>query len=219
MQRALSPSSAPSSSLLRFLRSKIEEPAFFFSATTTLSDNCSGYSTSNIKRKAGSAPRGGEVHSHVQARKHHGSSKAVIEHSVKHRQVATHHSNILGGWTTSKSPRLYNGQRWPSQSYCQPLQYILKRSLWGRNSGRRPDADAKARELPPLPSFLDDTGGTTLGRTKAAKPGSELKLRCTEIDKNGNVITVNGEFKKSELIAKVWTTLPFKGLSHSLHQV
>ena len=219
MQRSLSPSSAPSSSLLRFLRSKIEEPAFFFSATTTLSDNCSGHSSSSIKRKAGSAPRDGEIHSHVQARKYHGSSKAVIEHSVKHCQVATHHSNLIGGWSTSKLPRLYNGQRWRLQSYYQPLQYILKRSLWGRNSGRRPDADAKARELPPLPSFLDDTGGTTLGRTKAAKPGSELKLRCTEIDKNGNVITVNGEFKKSELIAKVWTTPPLKRLPHPFHEV
>lgn len=218
MQRALSPSSAPSSSLLRFLRSKIEEPAFF-RATTTPSKNCSGYSSGSSKRNAGSASRDGEVYSHVQARKYHGSSKAATEHSVKHRQVATHHSNLLGGWSTSKSPRLCNGQRWPSQSYCQPLQHILKRSLWGRNSSRRPDANAKARELPPLPSFLDDTGGTTLGRTKAAKPGSELKLRCTEIDKNGNVITVNGEFKKSELIAKVWTTLPLKCLSHPFHQV
>lgn len=219
MQRALSPSSAPSSSLLRFLKTKIEEPAFFSSTTATPSNNCSGHYSCSSKKKAGSASRDGEIYSHVQARKHHGSSKAVIEHSVKHRQVATHHSNLLGGWSTSKSPRLYNGQRWPLQSYCQPLQHILKRSLWKRNSGRRPDADAKARELPPLPSFLDDTGGTTLGRTKAAKPGSELKLRCTEIDKNGNVITVNGEFKKSELIAKVWTTLPLKRLSHPFHQV
>ena len=219
MQRALSPSVAPSSSLLRFLRSKIEEPAFFLSATVTLSNNCSGHSSGSSKRKGGSAPGEWERCSNLQARKNHESSEASIEPSIKHRQVATHHSNLLGCWSTSKSPRLYHRHGWLLQRYCKPLQHIFKRSIWKRNSGRRSDADAKARELPPLPSFLDDTGGTTLGRTKAAKPGSELKLRCTEIDNNGNVITVNGEFKKSELIAKVSTALFLKRFPHPSHQV
>jgi magnesium transporter len=31
----------------------------------------------------------------------------------------------------------------------------------------------------------------------------EPRLRCTEVDENGNVILVDGEFKKTELIAKV----------------
>jgi len=35
------------------------------------------------------------------------------------------------------------------------------------------------------------------------KAANEQKLRCTEFDENGNVVLVNGEFKKSELIAKV----------------
>ena len=51
----------------------------------------------------------------------------------------------------------------------------------------------------PLSSFLDESAG--LGRI--AKPVNELKLRCTEFDENGKVTLVNGEFKKSELIAKV----------------
>jgi magnesium transporter len=42
-----------------------------------------------------------------------------------------------------------------------------------------------------------------LGRTMSAKAANEQKLRCTEFDENGNVVLVNGEFKKSELIAKV----------------
>jgi len=42
-----------------------------------------------------------------------------------------------------------------------------------------------------------------LGRSLAGKASNELKLRCTEFDENGNVTLVNGEFKKSELIAKV----------------
>ncbi|KAL1999930.1 hypothetical protein VTN02DRAFT_3797 [Thermoascus thermophilus] len=47
-----------------------------------------------------------------------------------------------------------------------------------------------------------------LGRTLTAKGPNELRLRCTEFDENGNVTLVNGEFKKSELIAKVGGPLP-----------
>lgn len=42
-----------------------------------------------------------------------------------------------------------------------------------------------------------------LSRALSRNPaGTELKLRCTEFDKNGSVTLVSGEFKKSELIAK-----------------
>ncbi|EMC94412.1 hypothetical protein BAUCODRAFT_52577, partial [Baudoinia panamericana UAMH 10762] len=37
---------------------------------------------------------------------------------------------------------------------------------------------------------------------RSIKPANDLKLRCTELDENGNVVLVNGEYKKSELIAK-----------------
>ena len=72
-----------------------------------------------------------------------------------------------------------------------------------RNGGWNGEKEPLAQDLHPLPSFLDDAAGTALGRSKLGKPGNEVKLRCTEVDENGNVITVNGEFKKSELIAKV----------------
>ncbi len=41
----------------------------------------------------------------------------------------------------------------------------------------------------------------SLGRIM--RPANELKMRCTELDEHGNVTLVSGEFKKSELIAKV----------------
>jgi magnesium transporter len=50
----------------------------------------------------------------------------------------------------------------------------------------------------------------TLGRTITAKAANEQKLRCTEFDENGNVVLVNGEFKKSELIAKVTSLVPIR---------
>jgi magnesium transporter len=42
-------------------------------------------------------------------------------------------------------------------------------------------------------------------RMQTAKAALEPRLRCTEVDENGKVILVDGEFKKSELIAKVRT--------------
>ncbi|RHZ43664.1 CorA family magnesium transporter [Aspergillus thermomutatus] len=54
------------------------------------------------------------------------------------------------------------------------------------------------------PALIDDgtEGGFNIGRGLAVKATNEPRLRCTEFDKNGNVTLVNGEFKKSELIAK-----------------
>lgn len=40
-------------------------------------------------------------------------------------------------------------------------------------------------------------------RTPAAKAALEPRLRCTEVDENGRVILMDGEFRKTELIAKV----------------
>ena len=48
-----------------------------------------------------------------------------------------------------------------------------------------------------------DTSMFSLGRTISAKAATQPKLRCTELDENGNVVLASGEFKKSELIAKV----------------
>ena len=59
-------------------------------------------------------------------------------------------------------------------------------------------------DLPRLQGFLDENAG--LGG-RIVKPNNELKLRCTEFDENGNVTLVNGEFRKSELIAK-YSLLP-----------
>ncbi|KAL8898111.1 MAG: hypothetical protein Q9207_006864 [Kuettlingeria erythrocarpa] len=76
----------------------------------------------------------------------------------------------------------------------------LLRRLWAKK--QRSNVPLKTEQLPTLPRFLDDAGGTSLGRNKAGKAANELRLRCTEINENGDVTLVNGEFKKSELIAK-----------------
>ncbi|KAI9809317.1 MAG: magnesium ion transporter [Sarcosagium campestre] len=68
----------------------------------------------------------------------------------------------------------------------------------GKTSGRSKPEDYPA-------GFLGDATETppvSFGRSVSGKASNELKLRCTEFDECGNVTLVNGEFKKSELIAK-----------------
>lgn len=75
----------------------------------------------------------------------------------------------------------------------------------GKKANKRKET-AKLEDLRPLTSLLGDGADSSmmsLGRTGSNKTANELKLRCTEFDENGKVTLVNGEFKKSELIAKV----------------
>ncbi|GJN67326.1 magnesium ion transporter [Purpureocillium lilacinum] len=72
--------------------------------------------------------------------------------------------------------------------------------LWG-SSARK---GAKPLKPDDLPSHDDFEHGSmfTNRRMMAAKAALEPRLRCTEVDENGKVILVDGEFKKTELIAK-----------------
>lgn len=49
----------------------------------------------------------------------------------------------------------------------------------------------------------EESGSIFQRRSLTAKAALDPRLRCTEVDGNGKVITVDGELKKSELIAKV----------------
>lgn len=60
---------------------------------------------------------------------------------------------------------------------------------------------------PPLPlrDVMMGEAGTNgfEGLGRLGRSANDLKMRCTELDEQGNVTMVSGEFKKSELIAKV----------------
>ena len=73
--------------------------------------------------------------------------------------------------------------------------------LGSRKRQKGSDASSWGTKLPLAKVIDDGSGFNGLGRT--ARPANELKMRCTELDENGNVTMVSGEFKKSELIAKV----------------
>ena len=80
------------------------------------------------------------------------------------------------------------------------------RPLWKRpwmDKMRKEKPALKSNDSTALPNFLDDAGSTNFGRRKTVKGANELKIRCTEFGENGRVTFMDGEFKKSELIAKV----------------
>ncbi|KAE9984162.1 hypothetical protein EG328_009041 [Venturia inaequalis] len=110
--------------------------------------------------------------------------------------------------TTDEAPNINLTSRSRRSSFSNHVKPTVRRffstngtkTIWHflgfkRNS---PPPPARSHELPPLASFLDDS--QSAGRLM--KPTNELRLRCTEFDEFGNVTLVNGEFKKSELIAK-----------------
>ncbi|KAJ2890621.1 inner membrane magnesium transporter MRS2 [Zalerion maritima] len=76
----------------------------------------------------------------------------------------------------------------------QPLKLTWKQRLFG---GYYPSSP----EDPEDPDS-DEYSVFNTRRTLTAKAALEPRLRCTEVDDSGHVILVDGEFKKSELIAK-----------------
>jgi magnesium transporter len=76
------------------------------------------------------------------------------------------------------------------------------RRLFDLKRGKTADPKGHRNQGPATTDEGTD-GLFNIGRGLAAKASNELRIRCTEFDKNGNVTLVNGEFRKSELIAKV----------------
>ncbi|OJJ43087.1 hypothetical protein ASPZODRAFT_28672 [Penicilliopsis zonata CBS 506.65] len=84
-------------------------------------------------------------------------------------------------------------------------QRPLLRRIFDLRSNKSAAKDVNQRKSAG-PTLIDDGLDGSLfsaGRgSLAAKALNEPRLRCTEFDNNGNVTLVNGEFRKSELIAK-----------------
>ena len=195
---------APSSALLKFLRSQTEYICFFTANNDPLVPN----------RRNGT--KGSHQHRRITTYKssfrrfsstprHQASvESSIINFSFLHRLPQKWCSSIPES-VSKTQPRFLARHRSHSEasahrSVSSDTRHLLSK-LWHLKQ-RKPEATLKPDDLPLLPGFLDDGGGTTLGRS-AGKASNELKLRCTELDENGNVTLTSGEFKKSELIAKV----------------
>ncbi|KAL9107377.1 MAG: hypothetical protein Q9227_007742 [Pyrenula ochraceoflavens] len=73
--------------------------------------------------------------------------------------------------------------------------------MWNR---RKKDTNSRDQDFPAMIEdslSMDNSISRSLSRLPSTS-GPDQRLRCTEFDANGKVTLVNGEFKKSELIAK-----------------
>ncbi|KAA8643425.1 hypothetical protein EYZ11_007285 [Aspergillus tanneri] len=195
----LSPSSlkptAPSTSLLRFLRSQTDSLLYFTANPLT----CEGH------------PRKSQTYSRTS-----GISALQVSLNWTHLNPARCRATVEAGLlsTFPKSPsrsraalcqcprsRLRSSLTVPSTRTSSTKSRPLLRRLLDLRPGQ---AEAKLnRSL--SPALIDESTEGSLnfgGRLLAAKASNEPRLRCTEFDSNGNVTLVNGEFRKSELIAK-----------------
>ncbi|RAL11027.1 CorA family magnesium transporter [Aspergillus homomorphus CBS 101889] len=187
------PSSAPSASLLRFLRSQSE--SLFFTANPTTRGQTRPPPRLPTLRNFTNCSRIDPLpcHEPLQA-----SLLPLPSFSARGRGSGARCRASLTPPLAAPAFPVPNAQ--PSRAVSTKDRPFYRRLLdWRRNK-----AAESNKYLRTPPSLIGDgtEPGFTLGRGLAAKATNEPRLRCTEFDSNGNVTLVNGEFKKSELIAK-----------------
>lgn len=115
------------------------------------------------------------------------------------RPYTSHNSSPLPARSPSQKPVVGRiSSRLPLQ--CRAFSTTARDAARVWPLGRqKPATRLQPDDLPPLSGFLDDSPSLT----RINKPTDQLRLRCTEFNERGDVTLVHGEFKKSELIAKV----------------
>ena len=195
--------SAPSLSVLRFLGSQSEQACFFTRSTKATA--CQTFPCRGAKVAPGKV-----AHALPSIRRHLATSlcrQAYVESSLLNLDFLGPYSERASSrFSTLASRNSTAPFGIPPENYSSRYVSTDTRPLWKRpwkDQLRKAKPVLKSSDSSALPSFLDDAGSTTFGRRKTVKGANELKLRCTEFDENGNVTFMDGEFKKSELIAKV----------------
>jgi magnesium transporter len=201
---------APSSTLLRFLKSQSESICFFSPSHRP------GFIFDHA------APRGLQLRPRIAKAPSNPSTRYLSTATPRKATIEASFLNLEFLWPRSATSSLNTqsthshdparrkkfgfGGRFITQRLSSSGSKKWHQKLWGVTSSKG------GRPLRPddLPSTLfgseegSDTYMFSLGRTISAKAAAQPKLRCTELDENGNVVLASGEFKKSELIAKVY---------------
>lgn len=191
----------PSSTLLRFLRAQSEDVCFFNPSL-----------------------RPAFAFDHAAPRSTHAKQSTFRKSPLTSTQVesiSTAQSAVL----EAGFPNLDFLVPRSTSSWLQPDSRVFRgarkrqRQTWDVGSSRYSSSDGRkwwqlwSKRAPKhsQPLHPDDLPGGedrsdsmfSLGRRISAKAAAQPKLRCTELDENGNIILTSGEFKKSELIQKV----------------
>lgn len=184
----------PSRNLLRFLHSQSER-AFF-----TSNHGCDAIASPALCRRTRAI---------ASTRRHPRALESTSEHPNSALEASlVPLEPLLRRWktpkTSSKATRnCFSTTRatsnWWSRNVDKKDDLTWKERLWGSSKGV---GSLKPDDLPSREEF-GETSMFSNRRALAAKAASEPRLRCTEVDENGKVILVDGEFKKTELINKV----------------
>lgn len=211
---ALKLAPAPSQKLLRFLRAQSEGLAFF-----TGSPEC----TPPLRRPVALLPR---------ARSHHGRltprPRRPLSTSPPARDLAVLQAGLLDVESILPRALLRRSRTSAAAAVSKgskglvPLAAGTTRSA--SSGGQSPQEEDCAEECRPrwrdwlfgpsqkrrqqlkeddLRLQMEESGSIFQRRSLASKAALDPRLRCTEVAGNGEVIMVDGELKKSELIAKV----------------
>ena len=196
------PAPAPSSTLLKFLRSQSENISFFSPYPRP------GFTFDHA------APPCPLLRSHAPKSSSKSSARYLSTTTARHATVEARFLNLdsLGSNRSSqpKSPQCRFMPRIRKPQYqnislahraASTGWHHWREKVWEKGPVLQPD------DLPDSLCPRDDRGDSifSLGRHISAKTAAQLsKVRCTQIDENGNVVLASGEFKKSELIAKVY---------------
>ena len=196
--------SAPSLSVLLFLRSQSEQASSFNPSTSVTA--CQSSTNRGAKVSRGTTVRALSSMRRPPDTIAHGL--ASVESSLLNLEFLRPYSergSLRLSALASRTPSAPAG--FPSKSTNASRNASSDtRSLWKKpwkDQSRKEEPSFKTSGSPTLPGFLDDIGNTSFDSRKPVKGSNELRLRCTEFGENGNVTFMDGEFKKSELIAKV----------------
>jgi magnesium transporter len=196
---------APSSALLRYLKTQSDAACFYIpvSLSGVTSPSSSARNLHSHSKPSCEPPRIGSRHHSTLtalpwASKH---TKGFLRSSRQCHTYQCHRSQRrnssigrdLGARSAPSSQR--NGSTWAKPwLWMDKLRHHARRGEGGK---LRPDDLPRGRE------DSTETSVFSLGRVVSAKAAAQPKVRCTELDEYGNVTLASGEFKKSELIAKV----------------
>lgn len=202
--------SVPSASLLRFLRTQSDSVSSLTPSTCVRSSGGRTCRRLSFQRNSSSWAHADSMPCRVTPK-----PGLFVEPALLSNRTGSRRRPSLGLNTHAKLT-LPSGCV-PSRNSSSSGRPLLRRLFDLR---QKKTAEGKLNRSPPGPTLLDEKTepNFTIARSLAAKASNELRLRCTEFDSNGDVTLVNGEFKKSELIAKVRVNQPGTGQTCLRHR-
>ncbi|KAK4181235.1 putative mitochondrial inner membrane magnesium transporter MRS2 precursor [Triangularia setosa] len=207
MPLALRPAAAPSRSLLRYLHAQSEGLCYAeyrsigvrrtLSTTTSTRRNACTDSTTKSRETQQQSVTGKGI-----ATPHQAGLLPPLDLLIP-KSLRKQSAKSPTGTTTPRYYASSSSQKPPSDKVGEDGEEGCKRSWQDWLFGSAPKKARQPLKDDDLPVQLEEESGSIFQRRAlTSKAALDPRLRCTEVDGNGDVIMVDGELKKSELIAK-----------------